>query len=154
MIDRGIPGAIRPAALQKRLLILLVSAVLAGGLLAGCSSADGGDGDGDGDGDNTGGSSGFTGGAVTAAHPLAAEAGAKILEDGGNAIDAAVVTQFVLNVVEPTSSGIGGGSFMGIYLAAEDRAFFIDSREKAPAAATPRARLTLWASRSLSPRSL
>lgn len=142
MIDRGIPGAIRPAALQKRLLILLVSAVLAGGLLAGCSSADGGDGDGDGDGDNTGGSSGFTGGAVTAAHPLAAEAGAKILEDGGNAIDAAVVTQFVLNVVEPTSSGIGGGSFMGIYLAAEDRAFFIDSREKAPAAATPTQFLT------------
>ncbi len=79
----------------------------------------------------------FAGGVVTAAHPLAAEAGAKVLEDGGNAIDAAVVTQFVLNVVEPTSSGIGGGGFMGIYKADEDRVVYIDSREKAPAAATP-----------------
>ena len=80
---------------------------------------------------------GFTEGVVTAPHPLAAEAGAKVLEAGGNAIDAAAVVQFVLNVVEPPSSGIGGGGFMGIHLAAEERSFFIDSREKAPAAASP-----------------
>jgi len=80
--------------------------------------------------------SGFTEGVVTAAHPLAAEAGAQVLRDGGNAIDAAVVVQFVLNVVEPTSSGIGGGGFMGVYRPETGRTFFIDSREKAPAAAT------------------
>jgi len=79
----------------------------------------------------------FSEGIVSAAHPLAAEAGAQVLEAGGNAIDAAVVTQFVLNVVEPTSSGIGGGGFMGIYKADENRVFYIDSREKAPATATP-----------------
>jgi len=80
---------------------------------------------------------GFTEGVVSVAHPLAAEAGAQVLSDGGNAVDAAVVVQFVLNVVEPTSSGIGGGGFMGMYQAETDRTFFIDSREKAPAAATP-----------------
>ena len=76
-------------------------------------------------------------GVVTAAHPLAAEAGAVVLENGGNAIDAAAVVQFVLNVVEPTSSGIGGGGFMGVHIANEDRTFFIDSREKTPAAGSP-----------------
>lgn len=79
---------------------------------------------------------GFSEGVVTAPHPLAAQAGARVLEAGGNAIDAAAVVQFVLNVVEPPSSGIGGGGFMGIHLAAENRSFFIDSREKAPAAAS------------------
>ncbi|MFK7853858.1 MAG: gamma-glutamyltransferase [Granulosicoccus sp.] len=78
----------------------------------------------------------FAGGIVSAAHPLASAAGAAILEAGGNAIDAAVVTQFVLNVVEPTSSGIGGGGFMGVHLAG-GRTFYIDSREKAPALASP-----------------
>ena len=73
-------------------------------------------------------------GVVTAAHPLAAEAGAVVLENGGNAIDAAAVVQFVLNVVEPTSSGIGGGGFMGVHIANENRTVFIDSREKTPAA--------------------
>jgi len=85
---------------------------------------------------------GFSAGVVSAAHPLAAEAGASTLEAGGNAIDAAAVVQFVLNVVEPTSSGIGGGGFMGVHLAADDRTFFIDSREKAPAAASPTMFLT------------
>jgi len=80
---------------------------------------------------------GFSEGVVTAANPIAAEAGAQVLRDGGNAIDAAVVVQFVLNVVEPTSSGIGGGGFMGIHRPETGRTFFIDSREKAPAAATP-----------------
>lgn len=115
----------------RRTVTALVSAVLAGGIIAGCSSSS----DNSGNGQSSTGP--FTGGVVTAAHPLAAEAGAKVLQDGGNAIDAAVVTQFVLNVVEPTSSGIGGGGFMGIYKPEEDRVFYIDSREKAPAAATP-----------------
>ena len=80
---------------------------------------------------------GFSEGVVTAANPFAAEAGAEVLRNGGNAIDAAVTVQFVLNVVEPTSSGIGGGGFTGLYLPAEDRTVFVDSREKAPARATP-----------------
>ena len=130
--------AVRFAAPRKRLITVLVSAVLAGGLVAGCSDDD----DSDDDTNNPPQASGFSGGVVSAAHPLAAEAGARVLEDGGNAIDAAVVTQFVLNVVEPTSSGIGGGGFMGIYKADEDRVFYIDSREKAPAAATPTQFLT------------
>lgn len=48
---------------------------------------------------------------VTAANPLASEAGASILRQGGNAIDAMVTTQLMLGLVEPQSSGIGGGSF-------------------------------------------
>jgi gamma-glutamyltranspeptidase/glutathione hydrolase len=130
MNGRYTPDAASVAAPTKRLVTALVTAVLAGGLLAGCAYND--------KKDNHGNNPpvGFTGGVVTAAHPLAAEAGAQVLEAGGNAIDAAVVIQFVLNVVEPTSSGIGGGGFMGIYSADEDRVFYIDSREKAPADAT------------------
>ena len=79
----------------------------------------------------------FSQGIVTAANPYGAEAGAKILEAGGNAIDAAVAIVYALNVVEPQSAGIGGGGFMVIHLARENRTFAIDTREKAPAGATP-----------------
>jgi gamma-glutamyltranspeptidase / glutathione hydrolase len=78
----------------------------------------------------------FRQGVVSVANPYGAEAGAKILEQGGNAIDAAVAIAYALNVVEPQSAGIGGGGFMMIHLAGSGQTFAIDSREKAPAGAT------------------
>lgn len=76
-------------------------------------------------------------GMVSTAHPLASLVGARVLASGGNAVDAAVATQFALNVVEPQMSGIGGGGFMMIYLAKEGKVVTIDCREQAPAGATP-----------------
>jgi gamma-glutamyltranspeptidase/glutathione hydrolase len=75
-------------------------------------------------------------GVVSVANPYGAEAGARILEQGGNAIDAAVAIAYALNVVEPQSAGIGGGGFMMIHLARTGQTLTIDSREKAPAGAT------------------
>ncbi|MET0442390.1 MAG: gamma-glutamyltransferase [Casimicrobiaceae bacterium] len=76
-------------------------------------------------------------GVVAVANPYGAEAGARILEAGGNAIDAAVAVVYALNVVEPQSAGVGGGGFMLIHLARTGETFAIDTREKAPAGATP-----------------
>ncbi|MEN3794162.1 gamma-glutamyltransferase [Fulvimarina sp. MAC3] len=74
---------------------------------------------------------------VVAANPLAAEAGLKMLRAGGNAIDAMVATQFVLGLVEPQSSGVGGGAFL-VYFDGEDGVLTtFDGRETAPALATP-----------------
>ncbi|RDC61189.1 Gamma-glutamyltransferase [Alteripontixanthobacter maritimus] len=73
---------------------------------------------------------------VSAADPRAAGAGAKILRQGGSATDAAIATMLALTVVEPQSSGIGGGGFYVRGNAAGD-VITIDGREKAPAAATP-----------------
>lgn len=69
---------------------------------------------------------------VAAGHPLAVEAGMKILEAGGNAIDAAVAVSYALAVVEPDGSGLGGGGIMLIHLAGENRQVVIDYRETAP----------------------
>ena len=76
-------------------------------------------------------------GVVAVSHPLAAQVGRDVLAAGGNAIDAAAAIQFALNVVEPQSSGIGGGAFIMVYSAKDKKTFVIDSRERAPAAATP-----------------
>jgi gamma-glutamyltranspeptidase/glutathione hydrolase len=74
---------------------------------------------------------------VAAAHPLAAMAGYDVLRRGGSAIDAAVAVQMVLNVVEPQSSGIGGGAFMVYWDAKAGRLTSFDGREVSPAAAGP-----------------
>ncbi len=74
---------------------------------------------------------------VAAANPSAARAGLEILRAGGSAIDAAIAVQMVLNVVEPQSSGIGGGGFLVHYSAKSQSIETYDGRETAPAAATP-----------------
>jgi gamma-glutamyltranspeptidase/glutathione hydrolase len=80
---------------------------------------------------------GVLGGVVTTSEPQAARVGAEILRQGGNAIDAASAVQFALNVLEPQSSGIGGGGFMIIHLAKTGQTVVVDSRERATAAADP-----------------
>ena len=74
---------------------------------------------------------------VVAAEPLAAEAGREILRQGGSAADAAIATELVLGLVEPQSSGLGGGAFL-VYWDAKTRSLAtFDGREAAPAAAKP-----------------
>ncbi|WP_416142155.1 gamma-glutamyltransferase family protein [Hydrogenophaga sp.] len=73
--------------------------------------------------------------AVAAANPLATEAGAKVLREGGSAVDAAIAVQMVLTLVEPQSSGLGGGAFLLHHNGQRLQAF--DGRETAPATATP-----------------
>jgi gamma-glutamyltranspeptidase / glutathione hydrolase len=74
---------------------------------------------------------------VVAAHPLAAEAGLAMLRKGGSAVDAGIAVQMVLNLVEPQSSGIGGGGFILYWDAGAKELQSIDGRETAPSAATP-----------------
>jgi gamma-glutamyltranspeptidase / glutathione hydrolase len=74
--------------------------------------------------------------AISSSHELATEAGAAILEKGGNAFDAAVAVSAALAVVEPESSGAGGGGFWLLHRASENVSLMVDGRETAPAAAT------------------
>lgn len=74
---------------------------------------------------------------VAAANPLAVEAGADVLRAGGTAADAMVAVQTVLGLVEPQSSGLGGGAFLVWYDAATGELTTLDGRETAPLAATP-----------------
>ena len=69
---------------------------------------------------------------VASAHPLASEAGLKILRDGGSAVDAAISAQMVLNLVEPQSSGIGGGAFLLHFNSKSGAVQSYDGREVAP----------------------
>jgi gamma-glutamyltranspeptidase/glutathione hydrolase len=74
-------------------------------------------------------------GMVVSVHGLASQVGVDILQEGGNAVDAAVATGFALAVVHPPAGNIGGGGFMLIRMA-DGKTHFLDYREKAPAAAT------------------
>ncbi|MAU68447.1 gamma-glutamyltransferase [Hyphomonas sp.] len=74
---------------------------------------------------------------VPAANPEAVEAGLAILREGGTAVDAAIAVHAALGLVEPESSGIGGGGFMVYYDHASGEVTVFDGRERAPAAATP-----------------
>lgn len=76
-------------------------------------------------------------GMVVAANPLAAEAGQQVLERGGDAVDAAVAVQAVLGLVEPQSSGLGGGAFMLFFDGRTHQLTAYNGREAAPAAASP-----------------
>lgn len=75
---------------------------------------------------------------VVAANPLAVQAGAKVLRAGGTAADAMIAVQTVLGLVEPQSSGLGGGAFLVWYDAASGELTTLDARETAPFAVTPR----------------
>lgn len=75
-------------------------------------------------------------GAVAADHALASEVGVELLKKGGNVVDAAAGVGFALSVLRPASSGIGGGGFMLIWDAKEQRCIVLDYRERAPLRAT------------------
>lgn len=82
------------------------------------------------------------GAAIASAHALATDAGMQMIREGGNAFDAAVAVSAMLAVVEPISSGIGGGGFFLLHDAKSGKDVFVDARETAPESAKPQAYLT------------
>ena len=74
---------------------------------------------------------------IAVAHPMAAQAGREILRRGGNALDAAITAELVLSLVEPQSSGIGGGAFLVYYEKKTGAIDTYDGRETAPKSANP-----------------
>jgi gamma-glutamyltranspeptidase / glutathione hydrolase len=76
-------------------------------------------------------------GVVSTPHPIASEVGAQVLEQGGNAVDAAVAIQLTLSVVTPHATGLGGGGFMMVHDAQEGESYAINGQVRAPAAAQP-----------------
>jgi len=76
-------------------------------------------------------------GMVAAANPLATQAGVDILKAGGSAVDAAIAVQAMLGLVEPQSSGLGGGAFMVVYDPKAAKVWAYNGRETAPSAVTP-----------------
>jgi len=76
-------------------------------------------------------------GMVAAANPFATQAGVEILKAGGSAVDAAIAVQAVLGLVEPQSSGLGGGAFMLVYDPKTAKVWDYNGRETAPAGVTP-----------------
>jgi gamma-glutamyltranspeptidase / glutathione hydrolase len=76
-------------------------------------------------------------GMVSSQHFEASRVGARVLAEGGNAVDAAVAAGIAIGTVEPWMSGLGGGGHMLVYLAAEDRAFDVDFGMRAPLALNP-----------------
>ena len=74
---------------------------------------------------------------VVAAHPLAADAGQRMLDKGGSAVDAAIATQLVLGLVEPHASGLGGGAFLLVHDARKKQTLAYDGRETAPSGSQP-----------------
>jgi len=76
-------------------------------------------------------------GLVASQHHLASDVGAEVLRSGGNAVDAAVATGLAIGTIEPWMSGIGGGGYMTVYLAAEDRVRVVEFGMRAPFAAVP-----------------
>ncbi len=128
------PGLSRRGALRSLLCVLLAGILAAWPALAGAQTRDA----------EPEGPSGFkprraaiaTKYMAAAANPLAAEAGREILRQGGSAVDATIAMQMVLMLVEPQSSGIGGGGFLVEYDASRKRITTYDGRETAPAAAT------------------
>ncbi len=103
-------------------------------LLAACAPAD--QATNDTDQRDAGAASITVGGMVAAANPDAVNAGLQVLRNGGDAVDAAIAVQTVLSLVEPQSSGIGGGAFMVRYDASIGQTMVYDGREMAPAAAS------------------
>jgi len=77
------------------------------------------------------------GAAIASGHALATKAGMEVLEKGGNAFDAAIAVSSTLAVVEPISSGLGGGGFFMLHDAASDKDVMLDARETSPESATP-----------------